>query len=102
MAADALLPKLREPVGGEAVRFPDGALTYEQLHRAAAGVAARASGMARVAVWTEPCLETCVAVVGGLLAGVALVPLNPKLGARELAHVLGDSAPDALLAPEGT
>jgi malonyl-CoA/methylmalonyl-CoA synthetase len=50
MVVDALLPAVREPVGGEAVRFPDGALTYEQLHRAAAGVAARAAGLARVAV----------------------------------------------------
>jgi malonyl-CoA/methylmalonyl-CoA synthetase len=101
MAADALLPTVRDPVAGEAVRFPDGALTYEQLHSAATAVAARAAGLSRLAVWTEPCVETCVAVVGGLLSGAALVPLNPRLGARELAHVLGDSAPDALLAPEG-
>jgi malonyl-CoA/methylmalonyl-CoA synthetase len=34
-----------------------------------------------------------VAVVGALLAGVAVVPINPKAGERELEHILSDSAP---------
>ena len=47
-------------------------------------------------------LETCVAVVGGLCAGIPLVPLNPKLGVSELGHILGDSQPEVVLgAPAG-
>ena len=37
-----------------------------------------------------------------LEAGLALVPVNPKLGRSELEHVLTDSAPDVILgAPDG-
>jgi acyl-CoA synthetase (AMP-forming)/AMP-acid ligase II len=41
-----------------------------------------------------------VAVVGALLAGVPVVPLNPRIGERELAHVLADSAPDLVIDDE--
>lgn len=44
-------------------------------------------------------METGVAVVAALLAGVAAVPLNPKSGDKELAHILSDSAPSLVLAP---
>ncbi len=44
-----------------------------------------------------PTLETVVAVVGALAAGVPIVPINPKAGERELAHILSDSAPDITL-----
>ncbi len=49
-------------------------------------------------MWATPSLETCVAVAGGLLAGIPVVPINPKMGARELEHVLRDSAPPAVAA----
>ena len=48
-------------------------------------------------MWAESTLETCVAVVAAIAAGVALVPINPKLGRGELEHVLGDSAPDVIV-----
>jgi malonyl-CoA/methylmalonyl-CoA synthetase len=51
-------------------------------------------------VWATPTLETCVAVVGVLLAGAAIVPVNPKLGRRELEHVIDDSAPSVAIAVE--
>jgi malonyl-CoA/methylmalonyl-CoA synthetase len=38
-----------------------------------------------------------VAVIGGLLAGVAVVPINPKAGERELGHIVEDSAPETIL-----
>ena len=38
--------------------------------------------MQRVAVWAESSLETAIAAVAALSAGVALVPVNPKLGRR--------------------
>ncbi|MDQ3405556.1 MAG: acyl-CoA synthetase, partial [Actinomycetota bacterium] len=55
-----------------------------------------------VAVWATPSLPTVVAVVGGLVAGTAVVPVNPKIGERELDHIVRDSAPDVVLAEAGT
>jgi malonyl-CoA/methylmalonyl-CoA synthetase len=49
-------------------------------------------------VWAQPTLELVVAVVGALAAGVAVVPINPGLGPRELGHIVQDSAPERLLA----
>ena len=92
-----LLTGLQTPDGREAVRVGDRALTYAQLADAAGAVAERLAGARRVAVWTEPALETCVAVVGALCAGVPIVPINPKAGTRELEHILRDSAPDLVL-----
>ncbi|MFF3758317.1 acyl-CoA synthetase [Streptomyces sp. NPDC002185] len=81
-----------------ALRFGAERLTHAQLARAAGALGGRIGGMGRVAVWATPTARTAVAVVAALLAGVPAVPLNPRTGERELAHVLGDSAPDAVLA----
>jgi malonyl-CoA/methylmalonyl-CoA synthetase len=81
----------------EAVRVGDDALSFEQLHAAAGAVAQRIEGANRVAVTAKPTLETVVAVVGALAAGVPIVPINPKAGERELEHILSDSAPDVML-----
>jgi malonyl-CoA/methylmalonyl-CoA synthetase len=89
-----LLTGLAEDSGREAVRVGTDALSYAQLRSAAGAVAARVAGATRVAVWAESSLETCVAVVGALAAGVAVVPINPKAGTKELAHILSDSSPD--------
>ena len=67
-----------------------------QLRGAAGAVAREASGAERVGVWAESTLETCVAIVGALAAGAAVVPVNPKLGEAELRHVLEDSRPELL------
>jgi malonyl-CoA/methylmalonyl-CoA synthetase len=72
-------------------------LTYGELREAAAAVARDIGGAERVAVWAEPTLETIVASVAVVSAGAALVPINPKLGASELRHVLTDSAPAAIV-----
>jgi malonyl-CoA/methylmalonyl-CoA synthetase len=64
-------------------------------------VAARLAGRARVAVLAEPTIETCVAVIGALLAGVPAIPLNPRSGPSELGHVLADAEPDAVLLAPG-
>jgi malonyl-CoA/methylmalonyl-CoA synthetase len=85
---------LEEDTDREAVRVGEDALTYAQLRSAAGAVAAQVSGASRVAVWATSTLETCVAVVGALAAGVPVVPINPKAGTRELEHILGDSAPE--------
>jgi malonyl-CoA/methylmalonyl-CoA synthetase len=59
------------------------------------------SGVCRVAIWASPELETCVAVVAALAAGVPAVPINPRLGTRELQHVISDSSPELVLATPG-
>jgi malonyl-CoA/methylmalonyl-CoA synthetase len=97
-----LLPYLCEPSDREAIRFGERALSYRSLRALAADVARRLDSGTRVAVWAQPTLETCVAVLGALVAGVPAVPINPKAGERELAHILSDSEPSAVLAPPGT
>ncbi|OSC64955.1 acyl-CoA synthetase [Streptomyces sp. 4F] len=84
-----------------ALRFGERSLTYGQLAAAAGGTAAHIRGAGRVAVWAAPAMETAVAVVAALLAGVPAVPLNPKSGDKELAHILSDSEPSLVLAPPG-
>jgi malonyl-CoA/methylmalonyl-CoA synthetase len=76
-------------------------LSYRELRDAAAAVADRVAGSRRVAVWAVNEPEVAIAVVGALLGGVPITPVNPKAGARELAHILDDSDPDLLLAPPG-
>lgn len=100
-----LLPALQDPAGPpaarEAVRFGEQSLTYAQLATAADALAARIADAGRVAVWAAPAPETVVAVVAALRAGVPAVPLNPKTGERELAHIVADSAPSTVLAAPG-
>ena len=84
----------------EAVRFGAKALTYRELAHVAAQLAVELRDRTRVAVWATPTIETCVAVVSALVAGVPVVPINPKTGERELAHILTDSTPDLLLAAQ--
>jgi malonyl-CoA/methylmalonyl-CoA synthetase len=83
------------------LRFGERDLSYRALRDAAAAVAERVDGSRRVAVWAVNEPEVAVAVVGALAAGVPIALVNPKAGARELAHILGDSDPDLLLAPPG-
>jgi malonyl-CoA/methylmalonyl-CoA synthetase len=84
-----------------ALRFGDRTLTHAELGACAGALAQQLSGLPRVAIWATPAIETCVAVVAALLAGVPAVPLNPKVGERELAHIVADSAPAAVLAAPG-
>ena len=81
-----------------ALRFGGDALTYHQLAVLAADLADTLRGTDRVAVWATNTMDTCVAVVGALVAGVPVVPVNPKVGERELAHIVADSTPDLVLA----
>ncbi|WP_030970285.1 acyl-CoA synthetase [Streptomyces sp. NRRL S-1824] len=101
----SLLPALHDgsvpEAAREAVRFGETTLTYAQLAAASDALAERLAGAGRVAVWATPTAETVVAVVAALRAGVPAVPLNPKSGTRELAHIVADSAPSAVLAGAG-
>lgn len=102
-----LLPGLLEPDDRPALRFSDpmtgvvAALTYPELAAAAGALVARLPPSGRVAVVAAPTIHTAVGITAALLAGVPAVPLNPKLGERELAHVLAAAAPEALLTAPG-
>jgi malonyl-CoA/methylmalonyl-CoA synthetase len=96
-----LLPRLAAPDDGLAIRVGEASLSYAELSRAAARVAGAVEGRARVAVWAEPSLDTCVAVIGALAGRAAVVPLNPAYGERELEHIACDAEPELILcAPE--
>jgi malonyl-CoA/methylmalonyl-CoA synthetase len=96
--SDPLFPALAAASDREAIRFDGRAVSYRELANLTTRLAARLRGHRRVAVWATPTLETCVAVVGALVAGVPVVPVNPKSGARELAHLVADSDPSVVLA----
>ncbi|MFE2729369.1 acyl-CoA synthetase [Kitasatospora sp. NPDC059327] len=81
----------------DALRIDGRELSREQLLGAATVVADRVAGAPALAVLARPTAETVVAVVGGLLAGVPVVPLPPDSGPKERAHILRDSGA-ALLA----
>ena len=97
-----LLPALHQPTDATALRFADQSLTYRELAAITAALQPRLRGVRRVAVWATPELPTCVGIVAALVTGVPAVPVNPKLGVRELRHVVTDAAPDLVLAVPGT
>jgi malonyl-CoA/methylmalonyl-CoA synthetase len=96
-----LFEALGDPTDDIALRFGERALSYRQLRDAAAAVADQVAGRQRVAVWAVNEPEVAVAVIGALLAGVPITPINPKAGTSELAHILDDSAPEIVLCPPG-
>lgn len=103
LSTTPLFPALVTGSERTALRFGDRALTHAELASAAGTLAQSLTSAAarRVAVWATPSLETAVGVVAALLAGVAAVPVNPRSGERELAHIVADSAPDLVLAGPG-
>lgn len=100
---DTLLPRLSQPLGSPALVVTDA--DGVERHLDDTGLAALAAHhverlLARgltpgdtVAVFTEPLLETLVALVAQIAAGFVTVPIDPKLGTAELAHVLADARP---------
>jgi fatty acid CoA ligase FadD36 len=75
----------------DAVTVDGRATSWTDLAAAATAVADDVAGAPVVAVEATPALETVVAVVGALLAGVPAVPLPPDSGPTERAHLLRDS-----------
>jgi fatty acid CoA ligase FadD36 len=66
-------------------------LGWEELAGAAGAVAEKLAGMERVAIEATPQVETVVAVVGALAAGVTVVPVPPDAGPMEREHIMRDS-----------
>ncbi|MFD9895571.1 acyl-CoA synthetase [Amycolatopsis sp. NPDC059027] len=79
------------PADGPFVSVGDVSMSLDELRAAAAAVADRIAGAGRVAVNATASLETIVAVVGCLTAGVTAVPVPPDSGPAERRHVLTDS-----------
>ncbi len=106
-ALDTLFPWLYEPSDRLALRVADRTLTQRELavacarHVEALGARGVAAGE-RIGVWTQPALETLVALVAHAAAGYVSVPIDPKLGDGELAHVLADAAPRWCVAAESS
>ncbi|MHC1558594.1 acyl-CoA synthetase [Actinomycetospora sp. C-140] len=78
----------------EAIRVGDTTMSGPELLGAAAVVADQIGERpdeGPVAVLAEPTAQTVVAMVGGLLAGVPVVPVPPDTGPGERGHVLADS-----------
>lgn len=96
-----LFPALADPTDKVALRFGDRTLTYRELRDAATAVAQQLEGRQRVATWAVNEPEIAVAVIGALLAGVPVTPINPKAGTSELKHILSDSDPEVVLCPPG-
>ncbi|KXP08487.1 acyl-CoA synthetase [Tsukamurella pulmonis] len=100
-----LLPHTTTPVppgsdGEPAVTLGGRTLTRTELIGATTAVAERLAGLGvrgPVAVWAEPTLATVIAIVGGLRAGVPVVPVPPDSGSTEIAHALTDSGAQAWL-----
>jgi long-chain acyl-CoA synthetase len=86
-----------EKYGGRpAVRLDDHVLSYRDLHAAAAAVAGtlRSRGIApgdRVGLVLPNVPAFPILFYGALLAGAAVVPMNPLLKAREVEYYLNDS-----------
>ncbi|MFE3592686.1 acyl-CoA synthetase [Streptomyces niveus] len=96
-----LFPALAARSTRPALQFGDRTLSHAELAAVAGALAARIAGAPRVAVWATPTLGTAVGVVAALLAGVPVVPVNPKTGERELTHIVTDSSPALVLAERG-
>ncbi|WP_288814998.1 AMP-binding protein, partial [uncultured Gordonia sp.] len=94
-----LLPTLtpNAPDDPAVIRVGDDKLSREDLVGAATAVAERIAGARTVAVLATPTVETVLAVVGALIAGVPVVPVPPDSGPREFEHILADSGAQAWL-----
>jgi malonyl-CoA/methylmalonyl-CoA synthetase len=92
------LTRLRELSDAPALTISATTHSYRELAGMCGAVAARLEGRRRVAFWAENRLESCVAALAAIEAGIEAVALNPKLGSGELAHIISDSEPEVLLA----
>src|SRR3954447_26800317 len=84
----------------QTVRIAGEETSREALMERACALAGSLGGAKAVAVNATPTLDTVIAVVGGLLAGVPVVPLPPDSGPAERTHILTDSGAELLLGAE--
>lgn len=87
-----------------AVSAPDGAPTFRELDRLAAGAAARLADAGvgrgdRVAVWLPKSVRALAAMQGALRLGAAYVPCDPMSPAARVRTIIEDCRVRALVAP---
>jgi malonyl-CoA/methylmalonyl-CoA synthetase len=100
-----LFPRLADPDDTVALRVDDRVLTYRQLAGACVAHVERLAKVAihpgdRIAVVTDPTLETLVTLIANAAGGFVTVPVDPKMGDRELAHIERDADPDLVIATD--
>ena len=94
----SLFPRLSHADSRLALLIDEHSWTYAELADAALQHMALlervgAQSGDRIAVWAQPSPSTAAAMIGNLAAGVTTIPLNPKLGSGEVAHIFDDSEP---------
>ena len=95
----SLLPVFDGTFGdrADAVTVDGETVSWSELAGRADSLAAEISGASAVAVAGTPTLDTVVAIVAGLRAGVPVVPVPSDAGPMERHHILTDSG-SALIA----
>ncbi|NVB84408.1 MAG: AMP-binding protein [Kofleriaceae bacterium] len=102
---ETLFPWLDAPTDRLALRVGERSLSQRELavlcarHVATLGARGLAPGE-RVGVWTQPALETLIALLAQAAAGYVSVPIDPKLGERELGHMLANATPRLCVAAD--
>jgi fatty acid CoA ligase FadD36 len=86
----------------DAVVVGDTSMSRADLAVAAATFADRIAGAPAIAVRADATVATIVAIVGGLLARVPVVPLPPDASPDEAAYMLSDSGATLLVRHAGT
>lgn len=81
----------------DAVTVGEDRMSWADLGAAASAVADRIAGAPAVAIRARPNMATVVGIVGGLLAGVPVVPLPADSGPDETAYMFADSGATILL-----
>ena len=99
----SLLPALDGSRGdrSDAITVDGTSNSWQELEVRARVVAGRIGGAPAVAIRATPTMDTVVAVIAGLLAGVPVVPVPADAGRIERRHILRDSGATAFLGDPG-
>jgi acyl-CoA synthetase (AMP-forming)/AMP-acid ligase II len=101
-----LLNRARQYPSSPAVTDAARSLSFSDLADTASRMAGSLSGSCglrpgdRVLLWMENSAEIIETLFACWIAGLCVVPVNPKLHAREVAHILADSGAQAVFVSE--
>lgn len=95
---DALARHAQDRPNAVALHGPDGALSYEQLARRTAGVAARCASLGEtIGILAPNSVGWMVCDLGLALAGKTMVPLPPFFSPGQLGHIARDAGVEHIL-----